>query len=129
MDYKFVDTNIFIEIFIRFGKKSDKSKKLIQSGSGLYTNILVLSEIIWVFSSFYKLDKKLTIKYLKKIISSNIEIENKKTIINTINYYEANNVDWTDCLNMFLAREQKIDEVYSYDRGLDKFDWVKRLEP
>jgi len=128
MDYKFVDTNIFIEIFTRFGKKSDNSKKLIQSNSALCTNLLVLSEVVWVFNSIYKTEKILIVKYLKKILS-NLEIENKKLLADAINFYEKNNVDWTDCLNMFLAKEKEIKEVYSYDRGLNKYNWIQRLEP
>lgn len=129
MGYKFVDTNIFLEIFTRFGKKSNSSKKLIQSNTPLYSNLLVFSEVVWVLDSFYKMDKKLIVGCLKKILSSKIKLDEKKLLINAVNYYEANKVDWTDCLNMFLIKDKEISQVFSYDKGLNKFNWIKRLEP
>lgn len=126
---KFIDSNIFLEIFTRFGRKSDSSKKLIQSNLSLCTNLLVISEVVWVLDSFYQMDKKLIIRCLRKILTSKVELDEKKILVNVVNYYESNNVDWTDCLNMFLVKKAGINQVYSYDRGLNKFDWVKRLEP
>ncbi|MEK7550285.1 MAG: PIN domain-containing protein [Patescibacteria group bacterium] len=129
MTNKFVDTNIFIEIFTRRGQKSDLCKKLADSDNSLTTNILVFSEVEWVLRSFYEMERDIVTKCLKIILSSKIEIENKNVLINCIDYYKNNNVDWTDCLNMFLVKEMEISKVYSYDKGLNKFNWIKRLEP
>lgn len=129
MRCKFVDTNIFLEIFTRFGKKSDLSKKLIQSNSSLCSNLLVFSEIVWVLDSFYEMDKNLIVGCLRKILTSKVKIDEKKLLVNVVNFYESNNVDWTDCLNMFLVKKAQLKQVYSYDKGLNRFDWVKRLEP
>ena len=129
MTNKFVDTNIFIEIFTRRGQKSDLCKKLVDSDNSLTTNILVFSEVEWVLRSFYEMERDIVTKCLKIILSSKIEIENKNVLINCIDYYKNNNVDWTDCLNMFLVKEMEISKVYSYDKGLNKFNWIKRLEP
>jgi len=126
---KFVDTNIFVEVFARKGNKSDKCKQLLQSEKNLATSSLVISEIEWVLRYAYKQDKNEIVRYLKKILSTEMEIDNKKLLINALNFYENSNVDWTDCLNMFLVKKAKINQVYSYDKGLNKFDWIKRLEP
>lgn len=93
------------------------------------TTNLVVSEVEWVMRSGYKEDKKIIIQCLQQILSSDIAIENKKTLINALNHYTFNNVDWTDCLNMFLIKDQKITEAYSYDKGLKVYDWITRLEP
>ncbi|MEK7472524.1 MAG: PIN domain-containing protein [Patescibacteria group bacterium] len=129
MESKFIDTNIFIEVFIRLGDKSKKSKKLIRSINNLYTNLLVISEVVWVLDSVYELDRGTVTKCIKSILSTKIVIENKKELVSSINFYESNNVDWTDCLNMFLLKNENISTVYSYDKGLNNFDWIKRLEP
>lgn len=129
MDYKFVDTNIFIEVYARNGDKAEKAKKLLTKNQGLSTTNLVISEIEWVLRTAYKLDRKRISRYLKKILSADIEIDDKKLLISVLNFYEANKVDWTDCLNMFLIKDKEISKVYSYDKGLNKFDWIKRLEP
>ncbi|MFH1864212.1 MAG: PIN domain-containing protein [bacterium] len=129
MQSNFVDTNIFIEVFARSGDKSDRSRKLLESSNNLTTSSLVFSEVEWVLRTGYERKKELVVRCLKKILTLDIEIDNKKLLMNTLNFYEMNNVDWTDCLNMFLVKENKISKVYSYDEGLNKFDWIKRLEP
>ncbi|MBI5620658.1 PIN domain-containing protein [Candidatus Gottesmanbacteria bacterium] len=126
---KFVDTNIFVEVFVRFGKKSDRCKVLLKEAKNLQTSSLVFSEIEWVLRSVYELDKGVVVKCLKTVISSNIEIDNKMILIKAIEFYESHPVDWTDCLNMFLMSDDDVREVYSYDKGLSKFDWIQRLEP
>lgn len=129
MTRKFIDTNIFLEIFTRSGEKSDKSKKLVGADESICTSMLVASEVEWVLRSFYKMEKRLVVKCLRAILSSNTKIDNKKLLINALGFYEENNVDWTDCLNMFLVKEKNIDKVYSYDNRLNKFNWISRLEP
>jgi predicted nucleic-acid-binding protein len=130
MDFNFVDTNIFLEVFARDGTKSEQSKKFLKNGKNLITTDFVLSEIEWVLRTAYKLNRQKISNYLKQILTSDIEIENKKFLINVLNFYEANSVDWTDCLNMFLLKnENDVSTVYSYDKGLNKFNWIKRLEP
>lgn len=129
MQSKFVDTNIFIEVFARRGDKSERSKKLLKGGGNLITSGLVFSEIEWVLRTGYEREKELVVRCLKKILTLDIEIDNKKLLISALSFYETNNVDWTDCLNMSFLKEEKISDVYSYDRGLNKFDWIKRLEP
>lgn len=125
----FIDTNIFVEIFVRKGTKSDRSFKLLNSEFNLYTSTLVISEMEWIMRAGYGIEKQDIVRTMRKILTSEIELENKKLLINAFSFYENNNVDWSDCLNMFLMKEKDIKEVYSYDRGLKKFDWIKRIEP
>ena len=129
MNAYFVDTNIIIEVFARSGNKSEKSLKLLKSTSNLITNSYVLSEVEWVLRTAYKLDRAKISIYIKKILASDIRIDDRKLLLLVLNFYEQNTVDWTDCLNMFLMKDQNVSDVYSYDKGLNKFDWIKRLEP
>ena len=129
MQRKFVDTNIFVEIFARSGDKSDNCKKLLIKENTLCTSSLIISELEWVLRYAYKIGRRAISTYLKQVLLSDIEVDNKKVLMNTLNFYEANNVDWTDCLNMFLIKDQKIEALYSYDKGLKIYGWINRLEP
>lgn len=129
MNACFVDTNVFIEIFTRFGKKSDACKILLDTGNNLVTTSLVVSEVEWVLRSFYELSKKDVVRCLEKILTLDVDIDYKKTLMQALAFYEGNTVDWTDCFNMFLMKDQDVSDVYSYDKGFNKFDWIKRLEP
>jgi len=129
MKRKFLDTNILIEVFARNGDKSEKCKKLLKQESILCSSSLVISELEWVLRYAYRMDRRAISIYIKQVLLSDIEVDNKKVLINTLNLYESHNVDWTDCLNMFLIKDQKISEVYSYDKGLKVYGWITRLEP
>jgi len=129
MKRNFLDTNIFIEVFARNGDKSEKCKKLLKQESILCSSSLVISELEWVLRYAYRMDRRAISIYIKQVLLSDIEVDNKKVLINTLNLYESHNVDWTDCLNMFLIKDQKISEVYSYDKGLKVYGWITRLEP
>jgi len=129
MKRKFLDTNIFVEIFARNGDKSEKCKKLLKQEHLLRTSSLVISELEWVLRYAYKINKEHISTYIKQVLLSDIDVDNKKLLMNVLNFYESHNVDWTDCLNMFLIKDQKISEVYSYDKGLKVYGWITRLEP
>lgn len=129
MEKCFVDTNIFVEVFTRFGKKSDSCKRLLKTKENLLTSSLIFSEVEWVLRSFYELPKKDVVRCLEKILTLNIDIDNKKILMFALQFYKDNSVDWTDCLSMSSLKNEGVSTVYSYDKGLRKFDWVKRLEP
>lgn len=93
------------------------------------TTSLVVSEVESVLQSFYELPKKDVVRCLEKILTLDISIDNKKIVMVALAFYKVNTVDWTDCLNMFSLKDQDVSDVYSYDKGLHKFDWIKRLEP
>lgn len=129
MQSSFVDTNIFVEVFARKGEKSDRSKKLLECNKTLITSGLVFSEVEWVLRAGYEVEKELVVRCLKKILALDIKIDSKIVLMNALSFYEENNVDWTDCVNMFSLKDEKESRVYSYDKGLNKFTWIKRFEP
>lgn len=129
MEKYFVDTNIFVEVFTRFGKKSDSCKHFLKTKENLTTSSLVFSEVEWVLRSFYELPKKDVVRCLERILTLNIDIDNKKILMFALQFYKGNSVDWTDCFSMSLLKGEGVSTVYSYDKGLRKFDWISRQEP
>jgi predicted nucleic acid-binding protein len=130
MNKSFVDTNIFIEVFSRKGEKSDKCRKLLsEKNSNLVTNTLVLAEVEWVLRSAYEEDKSQVLRCLKKILTSGIEIEDIKPLLMALEIYENFNLDWTDCINTSYMRVKGIQEIFSYDKSLNKIKFIKRIEP
>ena len=81
MDYRFIDSNIFIEVYARSGDKAEKAKSLLTKNQSLFTTNLVISEVEWVLRAAYKLDRRKISRYLKKILVSDIKIDDKKLLI------------------------------------------------
>lgn len=127
---KFVDTNIFIEILMRKGVKSDRALKLLESDDPLWTTTLAFAEVEWVLGDWFELPKEDVIGHLKRILSyKNLEIIEKKHLIDATILYQTKNIDWTDCFNLTMVKEEKQSEIYSFDKHFDKFPGIKRLEP
>lgn len=130
MTSKFVDTNIFIEILMRKGTKSDRSLKLLESGDPLWTTTLAFAEVEWVLRDWFECPKAEVVSYLKMILSyQNLEIVERKKLAEATALYEKENIDWTDCFNLTVVQEKKQSEIYSFDKHFDKFSGIKRLEP
>lgn len=127
---KFVDTNIFIEILMRKGRKSDRALKLLESDNPLWTTTLVFAEVEWVLRDWFECPKAEVVAHLKRILSyHNLEITERKRLIEAVTLYGAENIDWTDCFNLAVVQEKKQSAIYSFDKHFDKISGIKRLEP
>lgn len=130
MKTKFVDTNIFLEVLVRKGERSDRCLTMLESEKNLWTTSFVIAEIEWVLRSGYELKREEVSFYLKRIFSlPALKIENRKILLSVLDIYENTNIDWVDCINAFLVKKKGVKEAYSYDKHYDKFDWVERKEP
>lgn len=132
MKYKkgFVDTNIFIEIFVRKGEKSLACARLLKEAPDLWTTGLVVAETEWILRSGYKEPKEKVISCLKQILGSeNIKIEDRKIYSEAVGLYESLNIDFTDCINAVFIQKSESPEIYSFDKHFDKYSGIKRLEP
>lgn len=126
----FVDTNVFLEAFIRKGRKSDRCRKLIEKGDGLWTTELVVSEIEWVLRDGFDLNRQVIFKTLKHVLGMDtIKIENKNVLIKALNIYAESKADWVDCVNAEKLLSEGMSEAYSYDKHFDKFKGISRFEP
>jgi len=92
----FVDTNYFLRLLLKEDEKQfDQVYSLFQQAIKnevkLCTSIVVLFEIYWVLSSFYKQNKPQVCQYLEKILAmSYIEIEKRETFTYALSIYKKN---------------------------------------
>jgi len=131
----FVDTNVFLDLIVREGGVRFKESKLfldkVKRGEiKAMTSNLVLAEVVWVLSSFYKMERGEISRAVTTIIG-----------ISSLKYIEK--VDWNSALRLFgdscakfvdcmVASVKQVKNrkwvVISYDRDFDKLG-VKRMEP
>ena len=131
----FVDTNIFLRALINDDKK--KYADVITFLEGIknnrfkaYSSSLVLAEVVWTLSSFYKLQKSDVVKSVESIINLNglmfIESQNSAK---ALELYKTHNVKYIDCLIMSgLVDKDKTWVIVSYDLDFDK-PGAERIEP
>ncbi|MBU1016905.1 MAG: PIN domain-containing protein [Patescibacteria group bacterium] len=131
MDRVFIDTNYFIRLII--GEPLDqnrKANKLFREGAlsniQLFTTAIVVFEIYWVLSSFYKKDKKQISSVLIDILRMNfIDIENRDILLSAVKTYCTTSLDLEDSYNLCFARSKKANIFATFDKRLCKISGRK----
>lgn len=130
-----LDTNIFLRILsgLDSEQKGECETLLREVERGkikAYVPSLVLSEVVWTLSSYYKHSKKEIVIAVKSIINiSNLKFIDGYNVFLGLDMYEKKSVKYIDAL---IASTPDIQSgkmiVVSYDKDFDKLK-VKRLEP
>jgi predicted nucleic-acid-binding protein len=126
MKTHFIDTNYFLRFLLKDNEKQFKVvfqlfEDTILEKTQVTTNIIVIFEIFWVLSSFYKQNKEEVIIKLQKIVQiPNIQIENREILSEALTLYSRTKLDFEDCYNICTAVKQKVDEFSSFDKDAVK---------
>lgn len=129
MKSRFVDTNIFLEVFTRTGKKSDACKTLLEDTPRLWASDLVIAETEWVLRSFYELERhEVSDRISSILLLENLDVSRKKLLIEAVEWYRQSTTDWVDIVNVLQMQAAGVKEIYSYDKHFDKIPGIKRLE-
>lgn len=131
----FIDSNIFLRALHKENEQSYLAcvtllKEIKENRLKAYTGTVVLAEIVWTLSSFYKIEKQKIIESLRGITTLNgLKIIDNYNHMDTLELYEKHSVKYIDAL---IASDKDIQMktaiVVSYDRDFDKLS-VIRKEP
>ena len=127
----YVDTNVFIRYLTNDSpEQAEQSKNLFkQAEEGRYELFicdLVAAEIIYVLESVYKISKKDTSEKLLAIIRlTNVVLENKSIMLDALEFYEEENLDFTDAYQICHARKSGHRKVFSFDKDFKKIDFIE----
>lgn len=129
----FIDTNIFLRTLMNDNEKFFNEcigfLDLVKSGKiKAQTSCLVLSEVSWTLSSFYKSGKDKVVESLYSIINlKNLKFNEKFNSNFGVQIYEQNSIKLTDA---FIASNPKIQNkemiVVSYDKDFDKLGIIRK---
>jgi len=137
---KFVDANVFIyamlepkhklsEQEIKLKKNAKIILKKIEEGEKAMISVVHVSEIVNVLSSLHSIS--LANEFLDYILSTPrlqiIEVE-KKIYLLANELSKIIKIGINDCLAYALMRNNKITEIYSFDKDFDKVYDIKRVE-
>lgn len=129
----FIDTNIWLRFLIGDKKQQFEScqKLLILNEEGKfksYTSTIVLLEVIYTLSSFYKIKKETILADIKAILSSrNLTLIEKTDFKKALLLYQKHNVKLADCLIASQIPEKVF--LCTYDRDFKKIKRITSLPP
>lgn len=122
----FIDTNYFLRFLLEDNLQQQQKvkqlfKKAITKKIKLFTSTIVIFEIFWVLSSFYKKNKQEVIRVLDKILALTfIELEERQIIQKALNIYSEKNLDFEDCYNLSFAKNSNAKKIATFDKKLEK---------
>jgi len=130
----FVDTNIFIRILVKEDERSFHEcfqffQRAYSGKIKIITSSLVLAEVHWVLSSFYRFEKDKTIEALQNILNTRVRVKDGSNVSFALEMFRNTNVKLTDA---FIASHPLIEKrratIVSYDKDFDKLG-IPRKEP
>lgn len=100
-----------------------------QGKHNLVLTEMCIAEVVWVLISYYKKDRRLVSKFLETLIQrQGMIVPNKEVMLNAFERFGKTKIDFIDCYFAALSVSRR-QAVVSFDRDLDKFKDVKRIEP
>lgn len=131
MVYLWVDANVVLRFLT--GDPPEMAAKALELMSraekgdiGLRVSHLVVAEIVWVLSSFYRYDKSRIAETLISFLGADgIYAENPAFLIQALQDMAGKNVDFVDAYLAALTRAQE-ESICSFDNDFEKLNvrWV-----
>ena len=123
---KIIDANVVLRYLLKDEKQSFlKAVKIIEN-SKIYIKNEVFAEIVYVLEKVYLVSKLKIRDVLSKFIEfNNVVSDDKEIILQALNFYEANNLDFVDALLLSYNRIRKI-EVITFDKKLKRLLEIKQ---
>ena len=135
----FIDTNVFVRFLVadnkRMAKECRELFQKIEAGEiKAETDLIVITEVIWVLTSFYKIEKAEVVKYVALLLEvKNLLIKDENIINKALEIFQEKNVDFIDAFCASFVLKRKISYLCSYDKDYDKIfkdnKTIKRIEP
>jgi len=129
----FIDTNIFLRFFISGNTPQHTETtfliKEIENGKHrVYTSNVVLIELIYTLSKFYKQNKPSIIKKIDNILAMrNLTVIEKTNSRQAMDLYKKLNIKYTDCL--LFTQVPKDVKLVTYDKDFTKLPQLKIAKP
>jgi uncharacterized protein len=135
MARRFVDTNIFLRYLtgddpLKYERCRAMFRKAIEGEIEIATSGIVIAELIWTLSSYYKVPKAEVIEKISVIVGTeSLFIPDKDVVADALVLYARKNIDYIDAYNAVFMKYQGLREIYSYDEDFDVVEEIKRREP
>lgn len=118
----FADTNLFLRYLTNDDvKQADAVESLLQKAFNgeivLFTNVLVIAEIVWALDKVYKLSFQDIRKGILGILNTpGIRIENEKLVAWAMDTSVSKNIDFIDAYSIGWMQANDITTAYTFDK-------------
>lgn len=136
MASRFVDTNIFIyhltDNHANYSPRCTALMERIEAGEiEAFTAVTAVDEALRVLTKVFGHERLAAAEAIATIVSQpEIGIDHRHVVLNAIDLWAANGpLSFADCYHLALTRELGLTEIYTFDRKMDRYPGVTRIEP
>ena len=89
----------------------------------------MIAEIAWVLSSYYNEPVSEAVQKLRLILCfKGLEIPDKDNLLLACQIWEAKKVDFIDAYIAAWLADNRIKQIYSFDKDFDRIEEIERLK-
>lgn len=120
-----IDANVIIRFLLNDHTTHSPIAKSIflkaqQGKIKIYLDEVVVAEVIWTLSSFYKVKKMDLVDKIEKLLSQDWIVNPKKNLLlETLNVYLSSKLDYIDCWVFIVSKSEGI-ALETFDKDLKK---------
>ena len=119
---KFLDTNVVIRFLtaddLRLAEKAEKLFLEAEKGELIIPDF-ILTEIVWVLLSFYRLDKGEVIEKLEAMLAFDKFALDRKVLRQAVDFWRRKNISFVDAYLLSLSINRK-GKLISFDQRLNR---------
>lgn len=131
-----IDTNILARYLLDdIPDQSARSQRLFQQASRGEIEIFIpttaVSELTWLLIKQKGYPKEVVIGLLLDVFRiSSVVVENYQAVTNALRFLkQVNGLSFVDCYHLTLAQELGMTQIYSFDKKMDRYPGIERIEP
>ena len=103
---------------------------MVEGEIEITTSGIVIAELIWTLSSYYRVAKAEVIEKVSVIVGTeSLFIPDKDVVADALVLYARKNLDYIDAYNAVFIKYEGVSEIYSYDEDFDSLEGIQRTEP
>lgn len=132
----FIDTNVLIYHLGQpehvNGPPSSELFSRLQAGTEVgYLSSTVLLECIHVFRTQFNAPNMAVADALLEILSfAGLRTDHPEALVDALNFWRSQGpLSFADCFHLALARQLGMAGIYTFDRVMDRYPGVERIEP
>ena len=120
----FIDTNYFLRYLVGDNKvQFEQVKLLLEDGlagkAELFTNTVVIFEIYWVLSSFYKEQKQRCIELIDKILQLEfVDLVDREILLEAVEIFSQTGLEYEDCYHIAYSAQHSAKSIATFDQKM-----------
>lgn len=131
-----IDTNILARYLLGdIPDHSERAVNLIRSAANgdveLFIPAIVVVELAHLLHRRLSIPRRRSADAILDILRiPRLQVENRSAITEALQFWRSNGgLSFPDCYHLALTKELGMDQIYTFDRKMDRYPGVERIEP